>query len=292
MKKEQNITRREFTKKAIVAGAAMELLGSKVNARPSASENAGRTPVALQLYTVRTLTEKDYSGTLEKVARIGYDAVEFGGFGGLSSKQIKKLLDDLGLQSAGSHVDIAELESELTKIIDFHLEIGAHYIICPYMPEPVQEEGVRGFQEFGKRLEKIGEPVKKAGLQLCYHNHNFEFKKANGKYLLDYLFESADPELVKAEVDVYWVKRGGEDPVAHLRKYRGRCSSLHMKDMTRDDRKTYAPVGTGQLNFPEIIRTAKEIGAVWFVVEQDEADQPILDAISISLKNMRQMLKG
>ncbi len=103
MKKEQDITRREFTKKAIVAGVAMELLGSKVNARPSASENAGRTPVALQLYTVRTLTEKDYSGTLEKVARIGYDAVEFGGFGGLSSKQIKKLLDDLGLQSAGSH---------------------------------------------------------------------------------------------------------------------------------------------------------------------------------------------
>ena len=117
-------------------------------------------------------------------------------------------------------------------------------------------------------------------MQLCYHNHDFEFKKANGKYLLDYLFESADPELVKAEVDVYWVRHGGEDPVHHLRKYRGRCSSLHMKDMTRDNRKTYAPVGTGQLNFPEIIRTAKEIGAVWFVVEQDEADQPVLDAIS------------
>ena len=107
----------------------------------SASENAGRTPVAFQLYTVRTLTEKDYSGTLEKVARIGYDAVEFGGFGGLSSKQIRKLLDDLGLQCAGSHEDIEELESELTKIIDFHLEIGAHYIICPYMPEPVQKAG-------------------------------------------------------------------------------------------------------------------------------------------------------
>ncbi len=256
------------------------------------TKNPGETPVSLQLYTVRTLTEKDFAGTLAKVAQIGYDAVELGGFGGLSSKELKKLLEDLGLQCSGSHEPFERLQGALPQVIQDNQEIGNSYVICPYMPESFQARGLDGFKEFGHKLAEVGAALKNANLQLCYHNHDFEFKTVGGKYLLDSLFAEVDPGLLKAEVDVFWVLHGGEDPVAHLRKYSGRVPLLHIKDMTRDDRRTFAPVGTGRLDLAGIVKAARADGAVWFVIEQDETEQPVLEAIAISLRNFRRILNA
>lgn len=286
--KEYQMTRREFTKGLLAAATVMGLTGYiGMGCRKSTLDL-----VALQLYTLRDLTKDDFSGTLKKVAEIGYDAVEFAGFGGLTAKEVRQLLDDLGLVSVASHEGFERLEKDLEERIEYNLEVGNKFIVCPSMPGEWRETGVDGFKQFGEKLNILGEKMKKAGMQLGYHNHNFEFEKVDGKYLYDYLFEATDPELVKAQVDVYWVQYGGEDPIAHLKKYAGRCPLLHMKDMTADEEPTFAPVGAGILDMKGIIQTARETGVEWFIVEQDRTQQPVLEAIAISLKNMRQLLEA
>jgi sugar phosphate isomerase/epimerase len=159
------------------------------------------------------------------------------------------------------------------------------------MPKEWRGKGAEGFRAFAERLNVIGEKARQAGMRLCYHNHSLEFKKADGKYLLDILLDAADPKLVGAEVDVYWVKHGGDDPVAFITRHAGRCPLIHMKDMTGGSEPTDTPVGTGILDMKGIIRVSRKAGARWFIVEQDTPKQPILGAVETSLKNMRELLK-
>lgn len=285
------ITRRDFTKKvtgsAIGIGCAAAVKDDVVHAAP-----AKRTPVALQLYTVRELTVKDFAGTLGKVAKMGYDAVEFAGYGGIAAEDMKKLLGDLGLVCAGTHEGYERLDTKLGEVIEYNHTIGNEWLVCPSMPKEWSEKGAEGFKAFAGRLNVIGGKAREAGMRLCYHNHSFEFKKADGKYLLDILLAAADPGLVDAEVDVYWVKHGGEDPVAFMTRHPGRCPLLHMKDMVDDSERSYAPVGTGILDMKGIVRAARKAGTKWFIVELDSSKLPMLEAIDISLVNMRKLLKA
>jgi sugar phosphate isomerase/epimerase len=286
--KNLTITRRDFTKRAAVAiGCAAAVEDAVVHAAP-----VKQTPVALQLYSVREFTGKDFAGTLGKVAKMGYDAVEFAGYGGLAAKDMKKLLGDLGLVCAGTHEGYERLDTKLGEVIEYNRMIGNEFLVCPSMPKEFADKGAEGFRSFAERLNVIGEKARQSGMRLCYHNHSAEFKKADGKYLLDILLEAADPKLVDAEVDVYWVKYGGEDPVAFISRHAGRCPLLHMKDMTADQKPTYAPVGTGILDMKGIVRAARKAGTKWFIVELDESKMPMLQAIEISLKNMRELLRA
>jgi sugar phosphate isomerase/epimerase len=289
------ISRREFARQIAVAGSSVVGLNAISQISLSAAENKEKgnlSLVGLQLYTVRDLTKKDFAGTLKKVAEIGYDAVEFAGFGDLKAPEVKQLIAELKLKAAGSHEAIDRLQKEVDQVIEFNKTIGNHYVVCPYLPDPWQKRGSTGFKEFAGLLEAAGEKIKAAGLQLCYHNHNFEFKKEGEKYLLDFLFEACKADIVKAEVDAYWVKFAGLDPVEFLQNQAGRCKLIHMKDMTTDGKKSFAPVGTGLMDFKGIIQTARKTGVDWFIVEQDQTSQPVLEAITISLKNMRQLLKS
>lgn len=289
------ISRREFTRQIAVAGSTVIGLNAISQIDPSAAdkkEKGNLSLVGLQLYTVRDLTKKDFAGTLKKVAEIGYDAVEFAGFGDLKAPEVKQLITELKLKAAGSHEAIDRLQKEVDQVIEFNKAIDNHYMVCPHMPDTYQKKGAAGYKEFAGLLETAGEKIKAAGLQLCYHNHNFEFKKEGDKYLLDFLFEACKADIVKAEVDAYWIKFAGLDPVEFLQKHAGRCKLIHMKDMTTDGKKNFAPVGTGLMDFKGIIQTARQTGVDWFIVEQDQTSQPVLEAIAISLKNMRQLWKG
>lgn len=289
------ISRREFTRQIAVAGSTVIGLNAISQIDLSAAdkkEKGNLSLVGLQLYTVRDLTKKDFAGTLKKVAEIGYDAVEFAGFGDLKAPEVKQLITELKLKAAGSHEAIDRLQKEVDQVIEFNKAIDNHYMVCPYMPDTWQKKGAAGYKEFAGLLETAGEKIKAAGLQLCYHNHNFEFKKEGDKYLLDFLFEACKADIVKAEVDAYWIKFAGLDPVEFLQKHAGRCKLIHMKDMTTDGKKNFAPVGTGLMDFKGIIQTARQTGVDWFIVEQDQTSQPVLEAIAISLKNMRQLWKG
>ena len=287
-----DITRRNFNHRLMAAGSVLGVGGFvPVKSSTGMSRREKHTPVALQLYTVRALAGKDFVGTLKTVVAIGYDAVEFAGYGGLSAKDLKSIIDDLGLQCAGTHEGFEVLEKNLEKTIEFNAQIGNRNIVCPSMPGEWRRGGADSFRRFGERLNEIGEKVKKSGLQLCYHNHDFEFKKEGGEYLIDYMYGSTDSNLVKAEVDIYWVQRGGEDPIAFIQRYGDRCSIMHMKDMADDENKSFAPVGAGIMDMKGIIQAARKAGSEWYIVEQDSTKRPVLEAIEISLKNMRELLK-
>ena len=147
-------------------------------------------PVALQLYTVRDETEKDFIGTLEKVAEMGYKGVEFAGFGDIPASRMKATLDRLGLKAVGSHTGPDLLKEKLDEVIKYNLEIGNKYIICPWAPFETKDDYVNAACLFNK----IGARCKDSGLQFAYHNHDFEFKVFDGEYGLEILYNGTKPE--------------------------------------------------------------------------------------------------
>lgn len=243
-------------------------------------------PIALQLYTLREETQKDFIGTLEKVAEIGYEGVEFAGYGGLKASELRKTLDKLGLKAAGSHVGIELLKNNLEEVIDYNLEIGNKYIVCPWNEYKSREDYI----ETAKLFNKIGEKCREKGLEFCYHNHNHEFEIYDGEYGLDILYKNTDKDLVKAEIDAYWVTYAGVDPVEYLKKFSNRLPLIHLKDMDKEDR-SFTEIGNGIINFKEVIKIAKENGVKWLIVEQDVCKRPPIESVKISFENLKKILE-
>jgi len=245
-------------------------------------------PVALQLYTVRDVAAEDFAGTIRQVAEMGYTGVELAGeTGGMSPTELKSFLDDLGLKRAGSHTGLDLLEGDLQKVIDDNLAVGNPWIVCPWMPEERRTDA-DGWRQAAETLTEIGEKVKAAGLQLCYHNHSFEFEQFDGQTGFEIFYGAADPESVKAEIDTYWVQHGGEDPAATVRRFAGRCPLVHLKDMTDDPEPTFTEVGNGILDFQAIFAASAEAGADWYIVEQDRCDGPSIESARVSLGNLKE----
>ena len=194
-------------------------------------------------------------------------------------------LDDLGLKVAGSHIGLDPLEKELGEVIDFNLEIGNRYIVCPGVPEE-RRNSEEAWKALAETFNGIGAECKKHGLVFCYHNHSAEFQKFNGRYGLDILLQSSDPELVKAQVDTFWVQYAGVDPAGFIRKYPGRCPLVHLKDMA-EDRKSFAEIGEGILDFKAIFAACEEVGTEWYIVEQDSCSRPPIESVRISFENLK-----
>lgn len=285
--KSNKITRREFATK-MAAASAVATLGA---AALQCSGGTKQTPVALQLYTIRDLMKQDFKGTVEKVAQIGYDAVEFAGYGGLSANEVKQLLKNTGLQVAGTHEGFEGMQANTEERIAFNLGIGNKNIVVPSMPGKWRKSDADGIKEFAAEMNKLGAKVHDAGMQLLYHNHWFEFTELEGGTIYEILLKNTDASLVKLEIDVAWAQRGGKTPSDLIREKGDRVKMLHMKDFLGDGNYTLAPVGTGIVNMSAIIKAAREVGVQWFIVEQDRMKRPPLEAIEISLKNMRKLLK-
>lgn len=242
-------------------------------------------PIALQLYTLREETSKDFIGTLKKVSDLGYKGVEFAGFGGFKASELKGHLDALGLKAAGAHINVDELKNNLQQVIEYNVQLGNKYIVCPWAAYENKEDYIK-MAEF---LSEIGEKIKEAGLQLCYHNHAHEFKSFEGYYGLDILYNRVEKELLKAEVDTYWVAYAGLNPVDYLKKYSGRTPLVHLKDMENNDKRDFAEIGTGILDIKAIAEQAEKNGAEWLIVEQDVCKRKPLDSVRISINNLRNM---
>lgn len=243
--------------------------------------------IGLQLYTLRNEMGSDYVGTLRKIAAMGYPAVQFAGYGGMSAAEMKTVLNDLGLKAAGSHVSLDALESRPDEEIRYCLEVGTPDVVVPAAPQTMR--GSReGYRRLADSLNRIGARCKQLGARLSYHNHAFEFEKLDGQAGIDLLLQWTDPGLVGWEPDVYWVKVGGQDPAAYIEKYAGRTPIVHVKDMTPGDKPTYAEVGEGVLDWPSIFAASEKSGAEWYVVEQDTCARPPLDAVKLSLDHLRE----
>jgi sugar phosphate isomerase/epimerase len=245
-------------------------------------------PVGIQLYTVRDKLEEDYVGTIQKVAEIGYEGVELAGHGPLSVGELKNLLGDLGLKPVASHEPIDLLEDSLSSVIDFSKELGLRFVVCPWMPEERRKDA-EGWKATAHTLEVAGKELLEQGLILCYHNHSFEFEKFDGKSGFDIFYEAANPELVKAELDVYWIQHGGDDPVETIRRFAGRCPLIHVKDMADDADRSFIEVGEGIIDMPAVFQAAALAGAEWMLVEQDRCSGDSLESAQTSLENLKRL---
>ncbi len=250
-------------------------------------------PVGLQLYTLREELGHDFIGTLKKVADIGYRAVEFAGYGDIPAREMKKLLDELGIMAASSHVGLPLgnrelLASTLAYHIEYNKEIGNRYLVVPWAPLD-QLNHVDELQPVLDDLRFAAEACKQGGIGLLYHNHAMEFNKLGDKTIHELLFESIGPELLQAELDLYWVKKAGLDPKSMLCRFKGRAPIIHVKDMTADERGFFTEVGRGIINYPAIFEKAAELGVEYFIVEQDQCERPPLESVKISFDYMRSL---
>jgi sugar phosphate isomerase/epimerase len=248
-----------------------------------------RIPVGLQVYTVRNELAQDFVGTLRKVAEIGYEGVEVGPPPGMSARELRSLLDDLGLGTPGGHAGLNQLETDLPRVVETAHELGAKFVTVSSIPESRRSDA-EGWRAAARAMNDVGAQLAQHGLTLCYHNHSFEFRKFDGEYGLDILYANSDPRYVQAQLDTYWVRHGGEDPAAYIRKYSGRAPLIHIKDMAPDG--SFAEIGEGALDWPDIFAASEEGGAVWYLVEQDTCRRPPLESIRVSLENLRRMGKA
>lgn len=242
--------------------------------------------VGVQLYTVRSEMAKDFDGSLKKIAELGYKQVEFAGYYNRDPKQIRSLLDGLGLEAPSAHVSLKEIRENLPRAIEAAKTIGHRYIICPYLMDN-ERKSIDQYKEYAALFNKAGEECRKAGIQFGYHNHDFEFKPLDGKVPFDVLLGETDKKLVKIELDLYWTVKAGHKPVEFMKKHPGRFAAFHVKDMDSTPKGFFTEVGRGVIDFREIFRAGKKAGVDLYIVEQDQTPGSPFDSLKISIDNLK-----
>lgn len=244
---------------------------------------------AVQLFTLRDEMAQDAKSTLKKVKDLGFDGVEFAGYGNLTVQEAKETIDGLGLEAASSHVPIHILKEDLDGVIAEQKLLGSSYLVVPFLAEDERTE--QDYKELILFLQKAGKTCREAGITLCYHNHDFELEtlEQDGRQALQAIFDETDPKEVMTELDVYWLQKAGEDPVKWLQAYEGRTPLVHLKDMTTDDEKFFAELGTGGVDIKAITGLASSQPVSWWVIEQDVSRKEPLESIEISINYLKQI---
>ena len=257
-------------------------LGALAACAPLAKGSAAAMrPIGLQLYTVRELFAPDPMGTLEKVAAIGYREVEYGGGGydKMDHAALRATMDRLGLTSPSLHIGYDALLADFDRSVGMAKTLGADTVVLPWMAE--QHRNAEGWRAVVANINRWAPRLKDAGLDFAYHNHDFEFTvKPGGRSLFDTLVADTDPELVKIELDLFWVVAAGEDPKAIIRRMPGRIYAYHVKDRTADGKMT--SVGEGTIDFADIFTLNDTAGVKHFYVENDQSPAPYLPDITTS----------
>ncbi|UCC67536.1 MAG: sugar phosphate isomerase/epimerase [Armatimonadota bacterium] len=248
-----------------------------------------RIPIALQLYSVRKDCERDLPGTLKAVAEMGYDGVEFAGYHGRSADELRKMLDDLGLRAAGSHLALQHLQGdELDRTIEFNKTIGSKFpIIAGVDREYLETRDAAA--SFGRTLGEIAEKLAPHGMQTGYHNHRAEFKPINGETAWDLIAANSRPDVVM-QLDLGNAMAGGADIAAVMKKWAARGFTVHLKE--RSSAKDDAIVGEGDVPWQEIFSICEAAGNTeWYIVEQESYAYPPLECVARCLTNLREMGK-
>lgn len=233
--------------------------------------------VGLQLYSVRDEMERDMEQTLRAVKAMGYDFVEFAGFFGHSADEIKAMLQGIGLEAVSVHQGY-ETFLEDPEAAAFLKTIGVSYCAVPYMGRE-KHKGADDYAQTIEMLKKVSERLKKQGISMLYHNHEFEFHTYEGKCLIDWLYETAGLDAIEPEFDTCWIKYAGYSPEAYLKQYSGHVPVVHIKDFTgstglgktrEENGFQMQPVGQGVQDWESILQAAKAAGARYLIVEQDD----------------------
>jgi len=292
-------SRREFLK-VTAAGTLGAIVLSQYGCKAGDPKKTG---IGLQLYTIRDAMAADVPGSLKKVSEMGYKYVELadynnGRFYGYSPLDFKKLVNDLGMEILSSHTQVEGVGVTLDnakKMAEDHAVIGSKYCIQPWIVEEMRTT-IASYQRMAANWNQIGKVMKEFGMQFGYHNHNFEFATVEGKVpYFDVMLAELDKNLVILELDTFWASKAGHNPVDIIKKYPGRFSLIHLKDMYTNQPPFYevikddiAPVGAGVINFREIIAVKDIAGMKNMIVEQDQSrDGTIFADIQTSINNLR-----
>lgn len=232
-------------------------------------------PLGIQLYTLREEMAESVSGTLSRLAQIGYKEAEFAGYFDHDAKQMRRLLDEYGLTAPSSHVSLQVLQSEPEQSIEFAVAMGHRYLVVPSLPEE-QRQSIDQYRRTAETFNLLGEQCKAAGLQFAYHNHAFEFDVIDGQVPYDVLLDETDPELVGMEMDIYWVRKGGQSPLRYLSEWSGRFPLCHIKDMSSDG--SMVDVGDGEIDFPALFKFRDKGELVHGFVEHDRPENAVRSA--------------
>jgi sugar phosphate isomerase/epimerase len=280
------MNRRDFLRRASM-GVTAAALASRVPEFLLA--NPYGKPIGLQLYTLRDQLEKDVTGTLKQVAALGYKDVEIYSLYGKAAAEFSQILKDNGITASSGHYLLPSLKTNWQKQLDDATTLGLQYMVLAIL-DAKDRQSFDDFKRLAELLAKTAETTKKAGIQFCYHNHNFEFKKYADTTAYEYLLKTLDPNLIKFEMDCFWVTHAGQDPVEYFKKYPGRFPLLHIKDMKDKPAPTqeldakmglFAPVGHGTIDWTRIFKAAREGGMEHYYVEQDYCEQSPLLAVKM-----------
>ena len=282
------MNRRTFLETSVAAAALATLPG--IPRSWAAGEMHKIDPIGVQLYTVRTFMEKDFEATITKVAGVGYKELEFAGYFNHSPKEIRTLLDKLGVSAPSCHVSYEVVEKKWKEQIEAAHVIGHKYIVCPWIEE-AQRKAPGGWSKAAELFNKAGEESAKAGVQFAYHNHTFEFQPAatlGGKLPFDYFLTALDKKNVQFELDLCWITVAGKDPIEYFNNNPGRFPMVHVKDMKRLPQGAEGPtatpdkempnmteVGSGVIDWKHIFANMGKGGVKYFFVEHDTPAKPM-----------------
>jgi len=261
------VSRREFIQRS-AAGAAGLALGAGLAPLAQAAPGS-KIPIGVQLYSVRDQCAKDLPGTLAAVAKIGFKGVEFAGYHGRSAKELRKMLDDLGIVACGTHTPYETvLGDKLKETVEFNRTIGNKFLIVPWMEGKTKQ----AWLDKAKLFNEIADKLKADGMLVGYHAHAHDFHKIEGETTWDVFASNTKAEVI-LQMDTSNCRDGGGDPIAAMQKYPGRTKSIHIKPNGGGPEAVY---GEDKLDWKSIFEICEGKGGTdWYVVEHESSKEPI-----------------
>lgn len=264
------LSRREFVRLSGAAGFGAAL------PFPIGRSRAGKLKrIGIQLYTVRQALDADFAGTLQRLAAIGYQEVEFAWNRGTSPSETKELLRATGLTAPAAHLSVEDFESGWDATVAATQTIGIENLVLAWI-DADQRKTLGDYHQWAERFNRYGTAARTAGLTFAYHNHAAELTPIDGKIPYEILLSETDPATVGFEMDVYWILEGGGDPLGYFAKWPGRFPMLHVKGRAAD--RAMVDVGAGTVDWEAIFAHAKRAGVRHSFVEHDDAPDPFASA--------------
>jgi sugar phosphate isomerase/epimerase len=247
-------------------------------------------PLAIQLYTIRNAVSANLEKSLERLADLGFTQLEIygydGKFFGKNRAEFQSILKNVGMEVISSHHTTGIVHNSKGTLLNNWEQsvedlnfIGSKYMVCSYLfPE---ERTAEHYRQLPDLLNQSGGITSKAGLGFAYHNHDFEFETFDDKTVYDFILDNTDSDLVKMELDLYWISKAGLNPVEYFENYPKRFPLWHVKDMTAGT-KDFAEIGNGTIDFETIFKAKEKAGLKYWFLEQDSSDKDIFESIKIS----------
>ncbi len=274
------MTRRKFLHFIALTGASLPL-SPYVSARARPEDTPYLANIGIQLYTFRNQLKENFEDTIKAIADMGYQELE--AFSGVDLAKLDPIAKVEGLKISSTHIPADQLDN-ISLLIEQAHRFGIDYLVFPYLSRE-KRATLDQFRVLADQLNQAGEACQKAGIQLCYHNHSFEFGSIEGTIPMDLLKKELEPDLVKFELDVFWLSVAGLNPAKYIKEMKGRVKLLHLKDKAADTIQTFdegeikpanfQALGQGSLAIAAILKAAKKSGVARCFVEQDHSPDPL-----------------